>query len=328
MISRVQIKNYKCYGEPGVDFRLKRVNFVFGDNSAGKSTFLQLIRMAFNNETDKVDSDFSSYVFKGDTSRTVKMRVAFSECPNGRQPVYEYSKKAQSKGVFDYVGWTMPPDSSVTRAGKDVDCDRVCKEWSKEHWPHVVHSEAARPERFLDSKMSGKSSLTESAMLGSDAVEYANKFFKALNLPYLCKDRTTLTDRTFGISVLRRNVGAGIDGLYETALQLCEWHKEKNGILALEEPEAHVNERQISSFMNLLFDEVMDGGSRQLIVECHNELMALKLKNLVRSGKIVPDELAVLFATKMEDGSVCRRSGNGRKRELPQPLAWGGDSFR
>ena len=58
MIKRIQIKNFKCYGEPGVDFSLKRINFIFGDNSAGKSTFLQLIRMVLNGEEQKIDENF------------------------------------------------------------------------------------------------------------------------------------------------------------------------------------------------------------------------------------------------------------------------------
>lgn len=319
MIERIQIKNYKCYGDPGVDFRLKRINFVFGDNSAGKSTFLQLLRKALNGDVNKVDSDFSAVVFKSETSRQIKMRVSFSRCPEGGlSPIYEYSKSKDSKGVFEYIGWTTQSENRVVSVGKDSNNDRICKEWAKEHWPHVVHSEAARPSRLLDSE-GVNSSLDESVLLGSEAVRYVDRFFDVLNLPYSCKDRATLRDRIFGVDVKRRNVGAGIDGLYETALKLFEWRKEKNGILALEEPESHVNERQISSFMNFLVSEAMEGDSSQLIVECHSELMALKLKNLLRNGNISPNELAVFFVQKMEEGSALEEitmdeKGNFRSR--------------
>jgi len=43
MITNVRIKNFKCFGPRGTDFDLNKVNFIFGDNSSGKSTLLQFL---------------------------------------------------------------------------------------------------------------------------------------------------------------------------------------------------------------------------------------------------------------------------------------------
>ncbi len=333
MVERIQIKNYKCYGDPGVDFRLKRINFLFGDNSAGKSTFLQLLRMALNGDVRKVDSDFSATVFKAETLRQIKMRVSFSGCPEeGKLPVYEYSKTKDAKGVFEYIGWTDPSDNRVVPAGNDSNNDQTCKEWAKEYWPHVVHSEAARPSRLLHHE-GMNSSLDESVLLGSEAVRYVDRFFDALNLPYSCKDRATLRDRIFGVDVKRRNVGAGIDGLYETALKLFEWRKEKNGILALEEPESHVNERQLSPLTMFLLSEVLAEQERQCVVECHSELMILKVMQVVRDGRIgvTPDDIQILYVTKMKSGTEvreCPLDSNGSVQFWPDENGFFGERDR
>lgn len=359
MIKRVQIKNFKCYGDPGVDFTLKRVNFVFGDNSAGKSTFLQMIRMALNHDTDRIDQDFARYVFSGEEEREIKMRITAlgrKECGEtsvrssiekvyddpltikmfGKPiqvdeacPVYEYKASRIARGGMQYVGWISASDyltgnrDRICKIGVDVNNDSVFREAA--HWwiPHVIHAEAARPERLGDTMQ--KSSLTDEVMLGSDAVEYVNRFFADLNVPYTCISKNALRDKDFSVNVPRRNVGAGIDGLFETALKLYEWrnYKEKvpsigdelgatdgnpcntgHALLALEEPESHVNERQISPLMNWLFREANEQKNGQMVVECHSELMALKLKTFIRSGVISTDDLAILFAEKTPMGTI------------------------
>ena len=59
MIKKIRIKNFKCYGPQGADFNLSKINFIFGDNSAGKSTFLQFLDKLYEvcNLEGKCDSD-------------------------------------------------------------------------------------------------------------------------------------------------------------------------------------------------------------------------------------------------------------------------------
>lgn len=332
MIKRVQIKNFKCYGDPGVDFTLKRINFIFGDNSAGKSTFLQLLRMYFNemgvvNGKSKlpIDLNYRQYVFRNDVDRTIKLRVStfnggeHEEGRNEAYPIYEFISQGgkTSKrylGYLDYSDIVRGNLDDIHPAGKGASPDPDSEEYlSNPAWylndvdgylpENVVHCEAARPERF--SNYAHETSLAQGDFLKSDAIDYVNMFFKSLNLPYECIDTQTLMDLDFGVAVPRRNVGAGIDGLFATALKLFEWKSSAAfDLLELEEPESHLNERQISPLMNWLFHEVNEQVKGQVVVECHSELMALKLKTFIRSGVVSPDDLAILFAEKTPTGTA------------------------
>ncbi len=375
MIKRIQIKNFKCYGEPGVDFSLKRINFVFGDNSAGKSTFLQLIRMVLNGEGQRIDDNFKSLVFKGDVSREITMRITAMGTKDMQEidvaektskvfddpvsikmfggpiqadvvcPIYDYIKTSARKGVLEYQGWCSALEYLQTgswgcvRRGQSDDQDRQCDELKYVWLPRVIHQEAARPVRMglgVD-KPKGSLDKNEVELLSSDIVEYVNRFFKALNVPYSAVSKGKLRDDFLGVVTSTGDVGAGIDGLYETALKLYEWRNFKLevsagcvedigcALLALEEPESHVNERQISPLMDFIFKEAKEVVNGQIVIECHSELMALKLKNFLRAGLIGPDELAVFFATKTEFGTVIEEipmdeKGNFRRK-------WPGGGF-
>ena len=374
MIKRVQIKNFKCYGEPGVDFSLKRINFIFGDNSAGKSTFLQLIRMVLNGERKGIDDNFQALVFKGDTTKEIKMRITAMGMKDANEkdvkekvgrvvdfggpimedeicPVYDYLKAPGRDGVLEYKGWCSAYEFFETgkwgRIKRNIGCkfdgkddqDKLCAELQYLWLPHVIHQEAARPNRLGVSVDKLQSSLAkkEVELLSSDTVEYVNRFFKALNVPYSAVEKGRLRDDFLGVTASTGNVGAGIDGLYETALKLYEWRNYKVetpvgytkdigcALLALEEPESHVNERQISPLMNFIFKEAMEVVNGQVVIECHSELMALKLKNFLRAGLITPNDLAVFYATKTETGTVIEEipmdeKGNFRKK-------WPGGGF-
>ena len=363
MIKRIQIKNFKCYGEPGADFPLKRINFIFGDNSVGKSTFLQLLRMVSNCETDAISDNFKKYVFCGEEERQIKLRITafgrkeekesevaqrigkthdLSDLTGGRDlvvtedeqcPVYEYVLSKGRRTPLEYIGWVSGDEylkgnhDGIHKAGTGfAEAERLFRELRYLWIPHVMHAEAARPTRFGSMPSEKKSSLAESTdvMVSSDLIEYVGRFFEELGVPYTCIDKNNLKDDFFGVKVERKNLGAGIDGLYNTALKLYEWKTYKKSmetgnpddvyaLLALEEPESHVNERQISPLMNFIFKEARDASNGQIIIECHSELMALKLKNFVRSGWVTPDDIAVLVALRTEEGTVMREIGMDSK---------------
>lgn len=330
MIKRVQIKNFKCYGDPGVDFTLKRINFIFGDNSAGKSTFLQLLRMVFNEETEVLDTDFSGLVFKGDDARSIKMRVtAIGE--KGLCPVYQYEKSKDKTSPLGCIDVFCPSegngDGKLTR---DENARPAMQDMIRSYIPHVIHIEASRPARVSEtSSVASKSSL-DKTFVESGEIEYVNKFFKRLSVPYSHGAAGgPLFDEIFGLPVSCKNVGAGIDGLLEVAQKLYEWRTyvepkrrtvlqtlrnedagSENGhaLLALEEPESHVNERQISPLVEFLFNEAAECPDRQLIIECHSELMLLKAMQLLRTKAtpITADDIQILYAVKKENGTEIR----------------------
>jgi len=363
MIKRVQIKNFKCYGDPGVDFTLKRVNFIFGDNSAGKSTFLQLLRMVFNEEKEALDTGFSQLVFKGDVERSIKMRITAIGTKGQREkdfaksettklgkddpfydifgesattlfpcPVCQYEKSKDKTSPLDCIGIFYPAagendDGKLTR---DEDAWPTMRAVIHDYIPHVIHIEASRPARMSESSLDANKSSLNKTFVESGEIEYVNKFFKQLSVPYsLGATGGRLKDEIFGLPVSRNNVGAGIDGLLEVAQKLYEWRTYKepkqrslleimrnedpgleNGhaLLALEEPESHVNERQISPLVEILFNEAAEGPDRQLIIECHSELMLLKAMQLLRekATAITADDVQILYAEKKENGTEIR----------------------
>lgn len=351
MIKRIQIKNFKCYGDPGVDVVLKRLNFIFGDNSAGKSTFLQLLKMYFmdmgviNGKSRlPIDSSFGEYVFKGETERTVKMRVSIfdpDEHEEGRDeayPVYDFVS-AKGHSISSYIGWIDYSDikqglfDKIHPANKGPSPHPDSKEyWSDPGWylgdianwlpSEVIHNEAARPTRI--GMQSHQSSLDENVMLSSDARDYVNSFFKRLNLPYACESMQTLRDLDFGVKVPVRGVGAGIDGLFATGVSLYKWRESSPmfDLLELEEPESHLNERQIAPLMEFLFDAANENRKGQMIVECHSELALLKVMNLLRTRatSITPDDVQILYAVKKETGTEileCHLDENGSIYDWP-----------
>ena len=331
------------------------VNFIFGDNSAGKSTFLQLIRMVLNGEDQKIDENFKDLVFKGDASREINMRITamgrkdMREADVGEKcskvyddpeivklfgeaihmdetcPIYDYSKTSERKGVFEYKGWCSALEFLQSghwgrvHRNQPEDHDKMCSELKYLWLPRVVHQAAARPVRMGGGVDKPQSSLAkkEVALLSSDIAEYVNRFFNALNVPYTAIDKGRLRDDVFGVVASTENVGAGIDGLYETALKLYEWRNYKAeapkgcvedpgcALLALEEPESHVNERQISPLMNFIFNEASDVVNGQIIIECHSELALLKVMNLLRTKatSITPDDVQILYAEKRMTGT-------------------------
>ncbi len=284
MITRVQIKNFKCYGEPAVDIPLKRINFIFGDNGAGKSSFLQFLRMSMSLDGMANLWRNKEFLFKNDDKRKMGLRItATVGC---ERKIYEYPAMAQGEGSLD----------------------------SRFPWlPRIIHQEAARPKSIAKAEKRGGlvSEMGRMLMLSTREIEYANRFFKKLGLSYSAKSGGRLVDDMFGVEVSTGNTGAGIDGLYATALKLCEWKEtaeklspESAGVmLALEEPESHVNERQISPLVDFLFREAKEVPNGQLVVECHSELMALKVKNILRSGMFSPADVAILYALKVPAGT-------------------------
>ena len=313
MLSRVQIKNFKCYGEEGIAFSLKRVNFIFGDNSVGKSTFLQLIRMVLNGETKKIDENFDRYVFQGNVERKIELHMmgenAQSQAEN-HFPIYSYVHKKDVPGVLEYKGWKDDREAYDSHKKQGDKRDLSCEERKHLWLPQVIHQEAARPTRL---GMGGRSQSSlergQSALLSTESKEYINHFFKSLGVPYSVKNLSVLKDDFFGVEVAIENVGAGIDGLYETALKLWEWRSSKpeagGALLALEEPEAHVNERQIVPLMDAIFKELAEFPNGQLVIECHSELILLKVMEMLRKKDpaITLDDVQILYALKEEDGT-------------------------
>ena len=61
MLKQLTIRNFKCYGKQGATFDLSRITFIYGNNSVGKSSFLEALGIL-----DKAQRNNSGLVIRGD----------------------------------------------------------------------------------------------------------------------------------------------------------------------------------------------------------------------------------------------------------------------
>ena len=325
MIKKVRIKNFKCYGPQGADFNLAKINFIFGDNSAGKSTFLQFLK-----KVDEVCSLYGKYERKAlDKFRfrglpgdiLAKLRVEREDDPSSSESIWDFRVSTDNENEYELV------DASGNRIGSE-ELGAVLPVNGVEHVVHIVanrKNESSQPHE--------RSSFENAFAMRADkkAVDYLNDIFSRLEIHCSCVKKedgqissTMIHDNDFGVDLPLSEVGTGIDGLVHLALTLNAWH---GGILALEEPETNVNEMQMEALTRVLVDEALKRESGQLIVECHSKLMALLLIELVRKGKLKcanfgenPDgdadaNLNVMVIEKSSEGSkvknvTIRRNGD------------------
>ncbi len=330
MIKKIRIKNFKCYGPNGADFNLSKVNFIFGDNSSGKSTFLQFLEMvgAMYDHVGKYDrSDFDGKTFKHGGGAVEALLRVVSDVDGGDERVWKFGLSASRK---EYI---LVDDGTGTLINKE-DLDRVLSVANGAD--HIVHKEANREssaaQRDLrEGAFSGIASLAKLEHT-ADAKAYLNDIFDRLNIPYSCVsikgsaiDENKVHDNDFEIDLPLRDVGTGIEGLIRLAFTLHDWkHDWKGGILALEEPETNINEKQLAKLTDVLIDEAKQNAG-QLIVECHSELMFLELRNLLVHKKLNPEDISIIVVQKGKMGSVVSHIPVDQFGNILQP--WPGGLF-
>ena len=318
MIKKIRIKNFKCYGPRGADFNLSKINFIFGDNSAGKSTFLQFLKMVAN-QFDHVGTvsskDIDKHLFKGAPDKVVALlRVSSGQGEGSSEDVWEFRF---SKGNNEYELISQSNGRPISRQ----DFDAVLPIPPK-GWEHVTHKEARRIED--EKKKSSGVVKFENIIDGIDSnsndkpQNYLDDIFERLEIPYCCVSKNNeisemeIRDLDFDIDVPLKDVGTGINGLVRLAFDLKEW---QGGILELEEPETNVNEEHMAPLAKVLVEEALKRENGQLIVECHSKLMALQLAAMVREGILKcygnrdNDDalLSVIEIVKHSDGSTAEQ---------------------
>ena len=301
MIKKVRIRNYKCYGDRPADFDLARINFIYGDNSVGKSTFLQCLSRIYHmydGGEQSIPSDgLDESSFKREGSEKIDIRVKVEE-----------NVVWQGKVVDGHF------------ALRDGNGEIVKKSDFFSAVPWLRHAEAPRVLRS-ESKGNKLEELAET-MINTDVV---NRMFESLGIGYQCTDKYTLEDTVLGLDEIPVNdVGTGIAVMFDMLQAIAIWQK---GILLLEEPEGNVNERQLESLTTLLVEEAkqrfaVDG---QLVVECHSELVMLGIRNLLKHGIISPEDIAIFVVTKDASGSSVVKIPLDKFGNIQRP--WPGGFF-
>ena len=341
MIKKIRIRNFKCYGLRGADFNLGRVNFIYGDNSVGKSSFLQFLEMLVDNIDHQARYSrevFAKHLFRGaeadenpgfvtalirvvteNTNVPVESVLKFEPV----QGVGAYALKRDGDGPLGAAFWDgILPEGGGRDRIKRIPALRVLV--GGEGLPK---SQQATSSSFEDVAFANLVDMESE----TDAVDYLNGIFARLGIHYSCvRDEKgcavpgRIHDDDFNIDVDMCDVGTGIAGLARLAFDLHNW---KGGILALEEPETNVNEMQLAALTRVLVEEALKRPRGVLVVECHSKLMVQKLAALVKEGVISSraDDtgLKVMEVVKESSGSIVRPVPIGDDGTIE----WPGDFF-
>lgn len=322
MIKKVRVCNFKCYGPRGADFNLSRVNFIFGDNSSGKSTFLQFLMKI--GEICNLDGkcrkdDLDKHLFKNQQGGiSAKVRVVHGTGDAGGVEVWSFGVSKSNCAEYELI------DSH----GSLVNREKLLSVLPARQGESIVHVVANRATSKELTKDEGEFEKRFENRIDVETSEtsrdYVNDILKRLGVPYSCvvdekDDRISavkIHDDDFAIDLPLEDVGTGIEGLVRLALTLNGW---RSGILAIEEPETNVGEMQMEALARVLVEEALKRDDGQLIVECHSKIMAMKIIELVKSGVLTCGEfpnsnLSVMVVEKLPEGSIVKNvriDGNG-----------------
>lgn len=167
---------------------------------------------------------------------------------------------------------------------------------------------------------------------GFSEFDLLNQMLAQLEIPYEFEEdplwklrnphqqKWTLKDTRSGTPVDLDQVGYGVSQLLPV-IDVCV-HAERQ-IICIEEPELHLHPR-LQARLGNLFATAAVMGRNQVIVETHSEAVLLRLRRLIRGGKLRPDDVAVIYVDNTAaEGASVRRLRLGDHGELLDPWPTG-----
>lgn len=163
---------------------------------------------------------------------------------------------------------------------------------------------------------------------GYNEYELLNQMMSQLDIPYEFEGEPAATipksytrkwsmkDVRSGAPVKLDHVGYGVSQLLPV-IDVCI-HAYKQ-VICIEEPELHLHPRVQSRLANLFAFSVLNRGN-QVILETHSESILLRVRRLIRTGKLRPDEVELLYVDNdARSGATVRRLQLGAQGELLDP---------
>lgn len=107
------------------------------------------------------------------------------------------------------------------------------------------------------------------------------------------------------VNVAFSAVGFGISQLLPIIVQSVATREQ---VITIEQPELHVHPRLQAEIGDLLVECVKENG-HQFLVETHSEHLILRLRRLVREGKIDASDISVIYVGRGRNGSNIQQIG-------------------
>lgn len=128
-----------------------------------------------------------------------------------------------------------------------------------------------------------------------------------------------LMDVRSGARVGLNQVGYGISQLLPV-IEACVHARRQ--LICVEEPELHLHPRLQARLANLVATSVATFGN-QVVLETHSESILLRVRRLVRAGKLRPEDVSLLYVDNTEVGASVQRLRLGERGELLDPWPTG-----
>lgn len=165
-----------------------------------------------------------------------------------------------------------------------------------------------------------------------DQYELLNQMLAQLEIPYEFEKEYQpeghvkvtqdwiMRDTRSGARVRLDQVGYGVSQLLPVVDDCIHAKKQ---IICIEEPELHLHPRLQARLGNLFATSVKKNGN-QVIVETHSENVLLRVRRLIRGGKLRAEDVAVLYVDNVDKGgATVSRLRLGHQGELLDPWPTG-----
>lgn len=143
-----------------------------------------------------------------------------------------------------------------------------------------------------------------------------NEWLRKLDIGYEIKIRH-LGDRSSDLFELRlvdtrrknqvevglTDVGFGISQILPLVVQSLA---ATDQLISVEQPEVHIHPRLQADLGDLLIEAIKEPLRNQFIIETHSEHLALRLQRRVREGKLLPEEISIVYVSRGPNGATVQ----------------------
>lgn len=154
--------------------------------------------------------------------------------------------------------------------------------------------------------------------------------FRAEQVGFLGQLRADiLIDNLTGTQVSFQDVGVGLSQILPVLRSLqaiLSGSPLRGGVLLIEQPELHLHPRMQAELVDLFAEVIQSRGNSQIVAETHSEALLLRVQKLLRSGRLSPNQVQILFVDGGLDGNCVEPIALQKELdfELDLPVSFAG----